>query len=116
MPRHISVETIPHGSETGYRQHLRLHDTTCKECLAAHVGHVKRYSKKKSDPRRKRQPVFCGTDQGYQGHKRRGEMADQACLDAHNAYCRAMKAERKIKAQNELQEGGVQNEPTQGTD
>lgn len=35
-------------------------------------------------PRQSANP--CGSDAGYQGHRRHGEEPCGACLDAHNAY------------------------------
>lgn len=37
----------------------------------------------------------CGTEQGYQWHRRHGEARDRDCLDAHAAYERERAAERR---------------------
>lgn len=37
----------------------------------------------------------CGTDAGYQAHRRRSEDACDRCLDAHRAYVRASQQIRR---------------------
>jgi hypothetical protein len=48
-------------------------------------------------PRRRRngEPAPCGTEQGYQWHRRSGVTKDRECLDAHAEYERRRKALRR---------------------
>jgi hypothetical protein len=47
-------------------------------------------------------PIRHGEDAGYQAHRRRGERACLACMDAHTAYQQKVRARRQPKPPREL--------------
>jgi hypothetical protein len=47
----------------------------------------------------------CGTDAGWQRHRKNGQRPCPACLAAHNAYTREHKRAWRAKKKNERQQG-----------
>jgi WhiB family redox-sensing transcriptional regulator len=67
-----------HGTDAGYRRHLRQGEYACAECRAAHVEAGRRHA----EPRAR--IAQCGTDAGYYRHIRiTMSVPCRACKDAH---------------------------------
>lgn len=78
------------GTASGYRQHMRLNETTCDPCKAAHREDMARYR-----PRKYTQPPEHGTMRAWHRHRRRGEIPCLPCADAKSAYSREWRARQK---------------------
>lgn len=75
------------GTATGYARHLRAKDIACKPCLAAER---RRKHTVKANQRRR---AKCGTEAGWQRHRRRGEQ----CRTCRTAATEADKLRRRAK-------------------
>lgn len=98
----MTPDLIDHGTESGYRKHLRLGIPPCEPCRAAHAeSERERYKARTiSEPtRRNRKIPECGTYSGYQRHVRRRERPCAPCAAAKSEY---MRNRRKFKQENVL--------------
>lgn len=90
---------IEHGSEPGFRAHLRAGERACIPCLDAHNV----YTRGRRPKRAPRELSPCGTPAAYRRHIRHGQAACEACLEAHSGqwspeYAANRRAKRRAAA------------------
>lgn len=74
------MKPIEHGTDRGYRAHLRRKERACVECADAHNGYERARLCARSTPRELHP---CGTPAAWRRHKRRDEAPCAPCVDAH---------------------------------
>jgi hypothetical protein len=91
-----------HGTEKGYRQHLRYHETACQDCLQAHrdFDQAIRDAAKATEAAKVRAPVARehGTMRGVRQHLKTGEPLCEECREARNAYHREWRSRNDVSS------------------
>ncbi len=84
------------GTDSAYRRHLRLGETPCAPCRAAHVDASVAQAKRKRLERLRSEP--CGTPGGFRRHRAGGEQPCGMCAAANKqAYADRFEAKEKEK-------------------
>jgi hypothetical protein len=107
-----SPEGCCSGDRTGYQWHHRTGNLpACEESLKANRdyshAYLHRTGRATSTRRRKGEIPECGSMSGYHAHRRKGEPACEACLEAKREYSNAYYAANQQRIREQRRVGGA---------